>query len=131
VQVLSAANRRIYNQWQSSLPSRFVDELPDEHVERLADRGLYGGQGESLGSGGLGFERRGFGGWPARRRNTTQDTAGFEAVEHPPDTFAVGLRVFHQKFGYGRITAVEGSKLEIAFEAAGDKKVIDSFVRPA
>jgi DNA helicase-2/ATP-dependent DNA helicase PcrA len=130
VQVLSAANRRIYNQWQSSLPSRFVGELPDEHVERFADQGLYGGVGESRRGGGFGFEGRSIG-WPARLQRTVRDTANYEAVEHPPDTFAVGLRVFHQKFGYGRITAVEGSKLEIDFEKAGGKKVMDSFVRPA
>ena len=30
-----AANRRVYNQWSSSVPSRFVDELPPEHIEHL------------------------------------------------------------------------------------------------
>src|SRR5690606_10203082 len=37
-----AGNRRMYGQWQSSLPSRFVDELPEEHVEVLTAPGLYG-----------------------------------------------------------------------------------------
>ena len=45
--------------------------------------------------------------------------------------FKVGDRIFHQKFGYGLIEAVEGNKLDIAFEKAGPKKVIDSFVEAA
>ena len=47
------------------------------------------------------------------------------------DDVAVGMRVFHQKFGYGRVTAIEGNKLEIAFEQAGPKRVLDSFITPA
>ena len=48
-----------------------------------------------------------------------------------PSHFAVGERVFHQKFGYGSIIDVEGNKLEIEFEKAGIKRVLDSFVEPA
>ena len=44
---------------------------------------------------------------------------------------ATGQRVFHQKFGYGRIVTIDGDKLEIAFEKAGYKKVIKSFVTAA
>ena len=44
------------------------------------------------------------------------------------DDLAVGMRVFHGKFGYGAITAIEGNKLEIDFEKAGPKRVLDSFV---
>ncbi len=42
--------------------------------------------------------------------------------------FETGQRVFHQKFGYGRVVAVDGDKLDIQFEKAGAKKVIQSFV---
>ena len=52
-------------------------------------------------------------------------------IHAAPQGFAVGERVFHQKFGYGRITAIDANKLAIAFEKAGDKKVLDSFVVPA
>lgn len=54
-------------------------------------------------------------------------------VTSDPDSarFETGARIFHQKFGYGRITAIEGNKLQITFEKAGAKKVIDSFVEPA
>ncbi len=126
VQISHAANRRIYNQWQSSIPSRFVDELPDEHVERLAAPGLYGGLSEEPSS----FSRA-LGGWSRRRRQPAADAVSYDAVDHAPGTFAPGARVFHQKFGYGRINAVDGNKLDIAFDKAGAKKVIDSFVRPA
>ena len=51
-----------------------------------------------------------------------------ETHDHAPGTFSAGLRVFHQKFGYGVINAVDGNKLEIAFDKAGIKKVMDSFV---
>ncbi len=122
--VTFAANRRIYNQWQSSVPSRFVDELPDEYVERVAAQGLYGGLSEGRVAWNLG-------GWPRRRAHAAPEAVTYDEVDHPPGTLEVGLRVFHQKFGYGRITAVDGNKLEIAFDKAGDKKVIDSFVRPA
>ncbi len=125
--VLFAAERRVYNQWQSSLPSRFVDELPDEHVERVAARGVYGGLGEDRVVWGAG--RSGFG--RARRRRAIEAEAAVEAAAQPSGAFAVGARVFHQKFGYGRVKAADGNKLEIAFDKAGDKKVIDSFVRPA
>ena len=126
VQISHAANRRIYNQWQSSIPSRFVDELPDEHVERLAAPGLYGGLNEEPST-----ISRALGGWSRRRKQPAADAVSYDAVDHAPGTFAPGARVFHQKFGYGRISAIDGNKLEIAFDKAGDKKVIDSFVRPA
>ena len=58
---------------------------------------------------------------PQESRNTVID---MNAVS----SFTIGDRVFHQKFGYGRIRAVEGNKLEVDFEKAGAKRVIDSFV---
>ncbi|MFQ5783366.1 MAG: ATP-dependent helicase [Alphaproteobacteria bacterium] len=119
--VLFAANRRVYNQWQASLPSRFVDELPDEHVTRFSTPGVYESPGVRRET-----RRR-----DRRSRAFGAEAASYEAVEHAPDTFAVGARVFHQKFGYGRITGIDGNKLDIAFDKAGGKRVIDSFVRPA
>ena len=44
------------------------------------------------------------------------------------DDLSVGQRVFHGKFGYGTIVEIEGNKLEIEFEKAGRKRVLDSFV---
>ena len=44
------------------------------------------------------------------------------------DDLSVGMRIFHQKFGYGEIAEIEGNKLEIDFEQTGRKRVMDSFV---
>ena len=122
--VLFAANRRVYNQWQSSLPSRFVDELPEAHIERRAVTAVFGGLGENAVSWG------GSHGWPRRRPVVAAEPA-YRRVAHDPGAIAVGTRVFHEKFGYGRVTAADGEKLEVAFDKAGAKKVMDSFVKPA
>ena len=129
------ANRRIYNQWLSCVPSRFVDELPPDHVEVTSEPGLYAAQpGLSDDEGddwvaprqgrGPGYQRL-----RAARRQGGQVIEGrATTVESAKSTFQVGERVFHQKFGYGAVQSVDGDKLEIAFEKAGSKKVMDSFV---
>jgi len=128
-----AANRRIYGNWQSAVPSRFVDELPDDHIEMESAPGVYGGADQGMG--GLSDSAGFFGGtdWRPRRRRgravQLQDTDWrVEAREAPEGAFNTGERIFHQKFGYGRILATDGDKLEIAFEKAGTKKVMKSFV---
>ncbi len=129
--ILFAANRRIYNQWQSSIPSRFVDELPDDAVERISETGLYQGLAETddpfLALGGEGH-------WRPRPRHGRRAAPAIDyapAGAGPATALSVGARIFHQKFGYGRILAVDGDKLEIAFDKAGAKKVMGNFVRPA
>jgi len=127
-----AANRRIHGQWQSSVPSRFIDELPDANVDVRSEPGLYGstprGFGDGAGGGFAAFAPAG----GSRRRRRVPDTvndATCQVVGRDDDgRFEVGGRVFHQKFGYGRIVAVDGGKLEIAFDKAGSKKVMASFV---
>jgi DNA helicase-2/ATP-dependent DNA helicase PcrA len=147
-----AANRHIYGRWQSSLPSRFIDELPADHVDVLTPSGLYGGgygaaapvaQAEPR-AGSVLEERAAQAstynspGWKrmAARRGTHGMGQPREARSVVIDAeaagrFAVGTRVFHQKFGYGRVTAIEGDKLTVAFEKAGEKKVVASFVTEA
>lgn len=138
--VLFAANRRIYNQWQSSIPSRFVDELPRDQIEMESEAGLYGGMAGSDGFGDASvdeWDQTGRGPGYARlqesRRKGGVIDGRAKVVEDLPATGGVarGMRVFHQKFGYGTIQAIDGNKLEVAFEKAGDKKVLDSFVVPA
>ncbi|MFP6741857.1 MAG: UvrD-helicase domain-containing protein [Alphaproteobacteria bacterium] len=123
--VMFAANRRVYNQWKSSLPSRFVDELPDEHVERRALPGVYGGLDDSAVAWNGGGR-----GWPRRTAAATAEPV-YHQVEHEPGALVIGVRIFHQKFGYGRVVAADGNKLDVAFDKAGNKKVLDSFVKPA
>ena len=139
-----AGNRRVYGQWQSQLPSRFIDELPEDHVEVLTPPGLYGG-GYGAAAGGSvqsGLETRAAEAnvynSPGWRR--LQSRAGDRPVSQPRDSkssvidaqaisaHTLGERVFHQKFGYGAIIGVEGDKLEIDFEKAGVKKVVARFL---
>jgi DNA helicase II / ATP-dependent DNA helicase PcrA len=116
-----AASRRIYNQWQSALPSRFIDELPADCVDHTTEPGLYGGQG--------GGEDRS---WRRRQRTVPlADAAWLTPPVSGDENLANGQRVFHQKFGYGRIVAIDDDKAEIDFEKAGHKKVMTSFVTPA
>ena len=138
-----AANRRVYGQWQSALPSRFIDELPEDHVEVLTPPGLYGGGYGAAGMGGgstivdraadanvynsPGWKRlqarqstRGMS-QPQESRNMTIDSTAVSA-------YTQGDRVFHTKFGYGYVMGIEGDKLDIEFEKAGSKKVVAKFV---
>jgi ATP-dependent DNA helicase UvrD/PcrA len=174
-----ATNRRIHGTWSSTVPSRFLDELPEAHVEVTESKGGFGGMG---GYGGYGPSRfddatafgsnyttpgwrraqgrggrnrdRGFdeedGTYPetrARSGNTTRSRASSrerqssfrrgpvtiegELVAKSTGTvspFVQGDRVFHQKFGYGEVAFVDGNKLTVQFDKAGEKRVVDSFV---
>ncbi len=197
-----ATNRRIHGSWQSSVPSRFLDELPVAHVEVTEAKGAFGGFGGHGGYGPSRFDEvetfgssYGTPGWRrAQRRGRAPDRGGFgeehdadnessdgarrpsggaliaspalqerpadearregdpqprgaratsETTRRPPLTiegelvakstgvtsaFTVGDRVFHQKFGNGNVTHVDGNKLTIQFDRAGEKRVVDSFV---
>ncbi|MCC2975769.1 UvrD-helicase domain-containing protein [Sphingomonas sp. PL-96] len=143
--ILHAANRRIYGQWTSSLPSRFVGELPAEHID--AETTMAGG--ESLwranwseradpfadvnrGTGrGPGWQRAASSGSTFTRdapRVIESRASAVSLGNKGRSDVSLGLRVFHQKFGYGTIAAIEGNKLEIDFETGGRKRVLDSFV---
>ncbi|PWJ83955.1 Rep family ATP-dependent DNA helicase [Pseudaminobacter salicylatoxidans] len=178
------SNRRIHGLWQSTIPSRFLDELPEAHVEVAEGGDSYGGYGGG-GYGGrqnpygasrfdsIGSDQRSFSntyatpGWQRAQQNRNEATdrnwgsrsghhverigygetdSGYGAgrgsvksrtiegelvaksVADSPSPFKVGDRVFHQKFGNGNVAAIEGNKLTIDFDKAGQKRVIDSFV---
>ena len=190
-----ASNRRIHGSWQASIPSRFLDELPEAHVEVREPSSNYGGYDRSrfdamdpfgssysspgwqraqrlkggdertrggeertrggeerrsggwaqpeTGSGGFAEGRSNFGGasargemrdrWgnPVRPRKAAaliEGTLIAKSVGTETSDFKVGERVFHQKFGNGTVTEVEGNKLTIDFDRAGRKRVLDSFV---
>ena len=138
------SNRFVFGQWQSALPSRFIDELPADHVDVLTPPGLHGG---NYGAAGMAEVKSRLHdaaadanvynspGWrrlqarsqtrpvsqPRESRNTTIDASAVSS-------FTVGERVFHQKFGYGAVVGIEGDKLEIEFEKAGTKKVVSKFI---
>ncbi len=129
-----AANRRIHGQWLSAIPSRFVAELPQDHMDVAADPGLYPRAMETSRVGNQwqkrDFRPQGFGG----RAAPLIEAKGFPVAGrevHKVGGFKPGDRVFHQKFGYGTVQRVEDNKLAIDFEKAGDKMVMDSFVEKA
>ncbi|TYR32398.1 AAA family ATPase [Mesorhizobium microcysteis] len=185
------SNRRIHGLWQSTIPSRFLDELPEAHVEVAEAGSSYGGYGmggfgerqagrqnpygasrfDNVGSGAGSFSNTyATPGWQRAQQNRTEATdrnwgsrsghsverigygevdSGYGAgrgsvkgrtiegelvaksVSDSPSPFKVGDRVFHQKFGNGNIAAVEGNKLTIDFDKAGQKRVLDGFVTTA
>jgi DNA helicase-2/ATP-dependent DNA helicase PcrA len=166
-----ATNRRIHGTWSTTIPSRFLDELPAPNVEITESKGGsgWGGSGgygpsrfdnvESFGSsystpgwqraqanrsrGNKGGNGQAGGGFNESQSPFSSGSNGFSRTKRAPMTiegelvakstgttseFSLGDRVFHQKFGYGEVTKVDGNKLTIAFEKAGEKKVVDSFV---
>jgi DNA helicase-2/ATP-dependent DNA helicase PcrA len=166
------SNRRIHGSWSSSIPSRFLDELPEAHVEVTEAKGGFGGFGANYGASrfdtmqsfGSNYSTPGWQRAQARKtrefdedqsdkfdaasntaaspaRNRTREAARparrlpltieGELVAKSTGTvssFACGDRVFHQKFGNGNVTHIEGNKLTIQFDKAGEKRVVDSFV---
>jgi len=146
-----ATNRRIHGSWNTTVPSRFLDELPEAHVEVTESKGGFGWGG----SGGSRFdEMDSFAspyatpGWQRAQANRAAASgAGQPGAAVPKrrgpmliegelvakstgtvSAFAIGDRVFHVKFGYGDVTSVEGNKLTVEFDKAGEKRVVDSFV---
>ena len=146
--IFHAANRRIYGQWTSSIPSRFIEELPEEHVK--SETTMTGGallwranwsetddpfahvssnRPDRSGARGPGWQRAlstKYDATPKRIAEPGRSAASFAAK--PRSDIADGARVFHDKFGYGTVTGQEGNKLTIDFEKAGEKRVLDSFV---
>ncbi|HEX2793797.1 MAG TPA: UvrD-helicase domain-containing protein [Croceicoccus sp.] len=149
--ILHAANRRIYGQWNSSIPSRFVSELPaglvdsettmtggaslwraqwSEHSDPFAH--VAAAQPARTMTRGPGWQRAAAAEYdpsPRRIPEARRSAASFAAKAR--SDIAIGDRVFHDKFGYGAVLGQEGNKLEIAFDSGSTKRVIDSFVKPA
>ncbi|MBN9439983.1 MAG: UvrD-helicase domain-containing protein [Bosea sp.] len=155
-----ASNRRIHGLWQSSLPSRFIDELPEDHVEVVQAPTAYsqGGYGasrfermESFGSsyqtpgwqraqenkarfnsgGGSGFSDAGQRGFGGGKRGPLMIEGELTAKSTGGSAYEAGARVFHVKFGPGSVASVDGNKLTVDFDKAGRKMVLDSFVQKA
>jgi DNA helicase-2/ATP-dependent DNA helicase PcrA len=140
--ILHAANRRIYGQWTSSIPSRFIAELPkdqiDEETTMTGGESLWRAQWSEHSdpfahvarpSRGPGWQRAAGGSFSANPQRVVEARASAISLGNKGrDDLSVGQRVFHGKFGYGTIEVIEGNKLEIEFEKAGRKRVLDSFV---
>ncbi|MDA8894141.1 UvrD-helicase domain-containing protein [Amylibacter sp.] len=138
-----AANRRVYGQWQSSMPSRFIDELPADNIEVLTPPGLYGGNSSRQD---IEFESDlpervakadayNSPGWKRMQIRTSQRF--LDSSETPQaviidakvtEKYSISDRVMHTKLGEGTVIGIEGNKLSIVFDSGGAKKVIASFV---
>jgi DNA helicase-2/ATP-dependent DNA helicase PcrA len=127
-----ARNRNVYGYWQHAMPSRFIGELPKENLEEQAPGEMWGAgarfgidrfASETVSTGEAEWQRE-------RRRTPLVEGVPYRAEVRSTSNhaFTAGQRVFHQKFGYGEVVSVDGDKLEIAFDRAGTKKVIQSFV---
>jgi DNA helicase-2/ATP-dependent DNA helicase PcrA len=134
------ANRQIYGRWQTVLPSRFIDELPSANVDAISETGYTMQPGvrdmavEPFSSGyqSPGWRRAQERGAFSSKPPMLEGEARLIAKSGASDAaYGVGDRIFHQKFGYGRVRQVEGNKLTVDFDKAGEKRVIDSFVIPA
>jgi DNA helicase-2/ATP-dependent DNA helicase PcrA len=145
--IIHAANRRIYGQWTSSIPSRFVGELPKEHIEEettmSGGESLWRAQWSERGdpfahvaaqrpdratTRGPGWGRAASTFTATPQRIVEARASAVSLGNKGRDDLSTGQRVFHGKFGYGTIAAIEGNKLEIDFEHSGRKRVLDSFV---
>jgi DNA helicase-2/ATP-dependent DNA helicase PcrA len=120
------ANRRIYANWQSNVPSRFIEELPAEHVTQAGAARLDRQQR-------LTAPPVFTGAFAVTASRPRPSPGAWEQQSRPPRTegIPVGARVFHQKFGYGTVMAVDDNRLDIAFEQSGEKRVLDTFVERA
>jgi DNA helicase-2/ATP-dependent DNA helicase PcrA len=151
-----ATNRRMHGTWSSNIPSRFLDELPEAHVEVTETKGGFGFAGygasrfDEMSAFGSSYTTPGWQRAQASRAQTARSgfddmgqrrydagkarapvTIEGELVAKSTGTvsdFVRGDRVFHQKFGNGNVVAVDGNKLTIDFDKAGEKRVVDSFV---
>ncbi|HET6376918.1 MAG TPA: UvrD-helicase domain-containing protein [Methylocella sp.] len=147
-----ATNRRIHGLWQATIPSRFLDELPEAHVEAVerASGSGFGGYAQSrfanMDSYGSTYATPG---WQrakqhaaqaergdaqrfcsgAARRGPLQIEGELVARSSAASAFAEGARVFHMKFGLGTVAAADGNKLTVDFDKAGRKMVLESFLQ--
>ncbi|OPF97687.1 ATP-dependent helicase [Rhodopseudomonas palustris] len=164
-----ATNRRIHGTWNTTIPSRFLDELPAANVEiteskggsgwggmsgygpsrfdnvesfgssystpgwqrAQAQRGRSGGGSNGGRSGGFGESSSSYSSGSTRRAPFTIEGELVAKSTGTESAFSLKDRVFHQKFGYGHVTKIDGNKLTIVFDKAGEKKVVDSFVERA
>ncbi|MGV1683166.1 ATP-dependent helicase [Sphingopyxis sp. NJF-3] len=149
--IYHAANRRIYGQWMSSIPSRFIAEIPPEFVDSENSfgggqslwRANWSAQGDPFAhvaernpartmTRGPAWQRAVAGSSTIIRAPAPSEKAPAASVGAKPRAdLAIGMRVFHEKFGYGEIIDIDGNKLEVEFEQAGSKRVLDGFVRLA
>ncbi len=138
--IFFATNRRIHGLWQTTMPSRFIDNLPASDVEvvEAACASQYGAYGVSrfanMDTYGSNYSTPGWKRAQATRANTTRAKSPLViegevlAKSSASSRLAIGARVHHLKFGPGTVANVDGNKLTVDFDKAGRKMVLESFV---
>ena len=127
-----AANRRMHNQWISSIPSRFVTELPEENIE--TDLSNYAGEKELFKEQEyIDFDQSEYEtpGWERARFESKSKTIEHKNSENyvvNDSPFELNENVTHKKFGKGIILSIDGKKLTINFGSKGTRKVMENFV---
>jgi DNA helicase-2/ATP-dependent DNA helicase PcrA len=123
--IFYALRRQTYGEYADTVPSRFIDELPKELVqdERKQMKQRWSGVASTSKWGQN---------WGGQKKIASRETIEAFAVDLTPNSaFKIGQRIFHEKFGYGRVTDIDDDKLDVNFDKAGSKKVLDRFVAPA
>ena len=151
--ILTALNRRVYGQWQNNLPSRFINELPPQNIELINNASNYFQRSDVSSSGSywgakdyqrsepdeFGEYEYSDGGGYTYTREYNNSYQGYnswanmnkarQAAKNATSDIAIGSRVYHESFGYGRVKNVEGRKLEIIFDKAGYKRLTKDYVK--
>ena len=115
-----AHNRRVYGQWQNNLPSRFIDELPKEHIELINKCSYFGDNRSSFKHN---YTK------PYYEETTYDDDPRYSYVRETPSNNYLGKRVYHQTFGYGKIVAQNGNTVHVCFDNGGIKKLMSSYLQ--
>ena len=122
--ILMANNRRVYGQWQSNLPSRFIDELPKEHIELINKCSYFGDNRSSYKPNFAKKYNKSY-----YEETTYDDDPRYSYVKETTSENCLGKRVYHQTFGYGKIVAQNGNTVHVCFDSGGIKKLMSSYLQ--
>jgi DNA helicase II / ATP-dependent DNA helicase PcrA len=123
----SAARRRVFGDYQATIPSRFLDEIPATLMDRIepASQAPRHGQYELRSPYGNRSGR------PFRARETAEPAFSYESEDQSASGLRLGMRVRHKQFGVGTILAVDEQgddyKVTVRFSVSGTKKLLAKF----
>jgi DNA helicase-2/ATP-dependent DNA helicase PcrA len=115
VWIFNANSRLTHGQWIDCIPSRFLDELPEKNINKFSSYAKNFNNNSSIASGWI------------NAVNNKKNVLNYENTDEI-SKFKLMERVFHQKFGYGKVAEIDGDKVTINFEKAGQKKLLLSFI---
>ena len=116
VWIFNANSRLTHGQWIDCIPSRFLDELPEKNINKFSSYTNNFNNNSSIASG-----------WLKANNTIKENILNYESSNNISE-FKIMERIFHQKFGYGKVLEIDGDKVTINFEKAGQKKLLLSFI---